>query len=90
MKITIKDNVGNIIEKEIDFIWCKRSNKMIISFGWPCEYYANNLIKHYPYEKPLCIDMGGRNHKGSPVDIPPQVMDEIIERYIEEIFSGVL
>jgi len=37
----------------------------VINFGWPCEYYVKSLLRMFPFQKDLVIDMSGRNHNGS-------------------------
>jgi len=54
----------------------------VICFGWPVEYFANDLMKHYPFQKPMCIDMAGQNHLGSPVTISAEQMDKILETFV--------
>jgi len=78
-----KDKTGRVIEKETSFFFSKTWKYDVISFGWPIEYKAETLISHYPYMKPLIIDIGGRNHYGSQVSIPPEEMNKVIEAYFE-------
>ena len=84
MKITAYDKKGNTFLKEVTIKnYPKRDEEPeeygyygdIISFGWPCEYYINSLKRRFPFEKDLCIDMGGLNHKGSPVYISKEDMN---------------
>ena len=86
MKVIAVDSAGNEFLKQITFF--ERDGKRILSFGWPMEYDLDSekygLMRHYPFKKSLCIDIGGRNHKGSPnVCISTKQMNSIIE-YIKE------
>jgi hypothetical protein len=77
MKVTAQDKQGREFEKEITFE--KRDEKIIISFGEPCEYYLSDLMKKYPREFDLCIDACGHNHLDSPVYISAKDMNKILE-----------
>jgi len=56
----------------------------IISFGWPCEYYINSLLRDYPFDRDLCIDAMGRNHKGHAVYISKKSINKILKSFQEE------
>jgi len=77
MIVIARDEKGNKWNKEITF--SEGQSGIIISFGWPCEYYIADLMKRYPFDKPLCIDMCGGNHKGSNVDISAEDMNKVME-----------
>ena len=86
MKVIAVDSAGNEFIKEV--IVFKRKDRKILSFGWPIEYDLDDekygLIRHYPFKKDLCIDMGGRNHKGSPdVCISAKQLNSVIEHIKE-------
>ena len=53
-------------------------DKLILSFGWPCEYYADSLFKSFPFKKDLCIDVGGKNHRGSSVYIRAEDLNSLL------------
>ena len=84
MQVIATDTQGNEFIKTIT----TRTNAnpyndgLIICFGWPIEYYAEDLLKHYPYQKDMCIDIGSRNHKGLQVSISAEQMDKIVENLI--------
>lgn len=64
------------------------TDRPIINFYGPCEYYVKDLIDRYPFDKPYCIDMGGANHKGhgtGPVIIDAEQMNQVMEAYLTKI-----
>lgn len=78
LTVTAKDSNGNKFTKTVRLK--PIAGRLAVDFGGHCCYYYENLLKYYPYKKPFCIDMGGRNHMGySQVDISPEEMDKIIE-----------
>jgi len=84
MQVTAKDTVGNEFIKTVTVqIGTGYSEgKKIIDFGWPVQYRAEFLMEHYPFQKPLCIDIMGRNHKGCQVSISAEQMNKILEELI--------
>jgi len=90
IEVTAVDDTGRKIRKLVTYYVSTWSGKDIISFAPPIEYYAEDLEKHYPYKKPFCIDMGGRNHYDSPVNIAPEDMDRIVEDYRENKKAGLI
>ena len=56
----------------------------IISFGWPVEYYINSLLRNYPLDRDLCIDMSGLNHKGSQVCIAKDDINKILAQFTDK------
>lgn len=84
MKVTAKDTIGNKFEKDVRVIIGEgySEGKLILDFGWPVQYIADHLMEHYPFDKPMCIDAGGRNHKGCPVHIDADQMNIILENLI--------
>lgn len=88
-KTLIKD-LGNFIA--IDANGCqfkkhvvlKYDHKLskIISFGEHIQYYAKDLLKHFPFTKPFCIDVGGNLHKNSSVFISVIDMNHILSAYL--------
>jgi len=60
------DEEGKIVQtfkKNVTIFF--RDGKLIISFGGPCEYYYEDILKWQNKDSndyPLCIDAGGRNH----------------------------
>ena len=80
LKVTAKDSAGNIFEKIATL--GKGVDGPVISFGWPAEYNFERLKEYYPFQKPLCIDAGGRNHLGhSDVSISATDMNKVIEHF---------
>ena len=83
MEVKAFDRDGNEFIKEVSTRTAQGeySRGLVICFGGPVEYYAEDLVKHYPYKRPMCIDMMGLNHKSIPhVCIPEETMDEILEK----------
>lgn len=85
------DEKGNRFTKTVTVKdgFCQEEDKYgyygkVISFGWPCEYYINSLLKDYPLDHNLCIDAGGRNHYGSPVYISKENINKILEEYNQD------
>jgi hypothetical protein len=56
----------------------------VISFGGFCEYYLKSMMdRHgFPFQKDLCIDIRGGNHKGFPVYFPKEILNTAIQRYM--------
>ena len=57
-------------------------HKIIMSFGDPCDYYLEDMLAHRDKLKKmdaLCIDMMGRNHRGSKVWLPTCELERVIE-----------
>lgn len=83
-KITAFDNANNIYKKTVMF----NEKWDIISFGWPCEYYFDDLIKNINNNKKatkFVIDIGGRNHKCIPgVYIPIEDIKHILKKAIHK------
>lgn len=89
MTVNAYDSKGNIYSKEVTFP-VKKNGKRIISFGGYCRYYVDMLLAHYPFDRPLNIDMGGLNHKGNPVYVSAADMNKIFEHlFKEEDYSEV-
>lgn len=86
-QVIAKDTAGNEFIKTVTVqIGIGYSEgKKILDFGWPVQYCAEFLIEHYPFQRPMCIDMGGRNHKGSPVTISAWQMDKVLEGLVPEM-----
>ena len=84
MQVTAIDTQGNEFVKTVTTRMSagKYSRGLLICFGWPMEYYAEDLQKHYPFQKEMCIDIGGLNHKGFKVCISAEQMNKIIEKFI--------
>lgn len=82
MKITAIDSKGNEFQKSVSAI--NNQYGLIISFGWPTEYYLSYLLMMYPFESKFVIDMDGRNHKGYPVFITAEQMNKVVEEYKEK------
>jgi hypothetical protein len=76
-KVDAKDLSGNVFPKEVSLE--EGYGGLVVSFESPCEYCLNDLLKHYPYDKPLCIDMTGGNHRGSDVNISAEDMNRVLE-----------
>jgi len=76
-----KDSAGNQFFKNVKLYRLVTNKRWVLSFGSPCEYYLDDLVREYPYEDDLVIDMQGRNHKGySEVKIPAHVVNDLIQR----------
>jgi len=73
-------------------VYQTKDGKYIISFGrGPCSYYLTTLLEHkIPYEKKLCIDIMGRNHSGSPVNIEKEVLNKVIETTLQYIKGTIM
>lgn len=56
----------------------------ILSFGWPCEYDVENLLRDYPFTKPLCIDGAGRNHSGVSVYVSAEIVNKLLEPFVKQ------
>lgn len=84
MQVTAKDTQGNEFIKTVTtrIANSEYSKGLVICFGWPVEYYAKDLLEHYPYQKDMCIDAGGLNHKGFKVCISAEQMNKIVEKFI--------
>lgn len=84
MQVIAEDTKGNKFVKKVTthISQDKYSRGLIICFGGPVEYYAEDLLKHYPFQKPMCIDMGGLNHKGFQVHVNAEQMDKIVEEFV--------
>lgn len=64
--VIARDEVGNTFTKDVSF----RDGQygVIVSLGFPVEYYVEDLLAHPPQDgDKLWLDAMGRNHKGSPV-----------------------
>lgn len=54
-------------------------NYAIVDFGSHGSYYLSDLLKDYPFNKPLCIDACGRNHRGSGVWVAVDEINRALE-----------
>lgn len=82
------DENGRKFEKSVEIIEERESDRKILDFGWPVQYYVEAMLKHYPFKKPLCIDMMGRNHKGSSVYVSAEDMNKVFETLIIKSIKG--
>ena len=85
MRVIATDTRGNEFTKTITKQYSQSEfskGELLISFGWPVEYHASFIMSHYPWQKPLSIDMCGRNHKGHEVTVSAEQMDKIVEELI--------
>lgn len=73
------DKKGNTFDKIVEFK--EDENSPIIDFGGPCSYYIKDLLKNYPMNNDLCIDMCGLNHRGSAVCISKDDINRLLEPY---------
>lgn len=79
------DEKGNTFDKVVEFE--KNGSTLfnkggtIIHFGGPCSYYVKDLLKNYPLDRNLCIDMCGLNHRGSAVSISKDDINRLLEPY---------
>ena len=66
------DDAGNTFAKDVIMRYDPTNtfDKWMIDFGGWANYYATDLFKRWiennPSKKPFCLDIGGRNHRGSP------------------------
>jgi hypothetical protein len=59
----------------------------ILDFGWPCQYGLYDLMRFYPFDEGMCIDMGGHNHAGIPhVVVSAADMNAMVERAVIWLF----
>lgn len=82
------DETNHTFEKQAELIICGKNEyseqfgRYILSFGGFTRYYLSSLKdRNYPYPagKEFCIDIGGRNHFGSPVSIKTEDMNTCIQ-----------
>ena len=88
MEVIATDTEGHRFKKQISIqkpVGKYGKGRVVICFGWPVEYYAEDLLKHYPFQDDMCIDISGRNHKGCQVSISAKQMDEVVENCILNI-----
>ena len=71
------DEDGNQFTKQVRILSLSKGN--ILSFGWPVEYYVKTLMNGYPHTRDLCIDGIGRNHRGSPVFIRKNDLNQTLK-----------
>lgn len=76
-KINAYDETGKLFDKTVTLSLIDVAIP-VLSFGWPYNYYINDLFMDYPYSTPLCIDAYGLNHNGSPVCIGPDTLNDVI------------
>lgn len=82
LKVKAYDEKQNEYVKNVEVILANRygEQRVLVSFGGFVEYDYELLFKNYPYQKELCIDIGGRNHKGFPnVCVSEEEMNRIFE-----------
>jgi len=84
--IYAEDEKGNKFKKTVIL----SKDYKIISFGWPCEYYLNDLIKnifsHINKNNKInkfIIDAMGKNHKGYEISIPINKTIEILKKAVQ-------
>jgi hypothetical protein len=84
VKVTATDTIGNEFEKTVKVLEGTgfHEGELILDFGWPVQYIASHLMEHYPFDKPMCIDMAGRNHRGHEVNISAEQMNLVLENLI--------
>jgi hypothetical protein len=82
-----KDEEGREFSKRITAHTNDRG-EWIVDFGWPASYYLGDLLdpERLP-RKGLCIDAGGRNHKGSPVWVDLEIFFLVIEKTMNKILT---
>lgn len=83
IKVIATDKQGNEFVKEVKPLQGTgfHEGMLILDFGWPVQYVADSIKRYYPFQKPMCIDIGGRNHKGSQVEISADQMDRVLEHF---------
>lgn len=72
------DESGNKFDKVVTFKEGERGKT--VSFGWPCEYYVDSLLRDGPLTTDLCIDAGGRNHMGHAVYIDKDIVNALLDK----------
>jgi len=76
-KITARDSAGNEFEKTAVL----SSDCQMLDFGWPIQYNLQTLVNHVTnYGTDVCIDLGGRNHKGYPVYLPVGELRHLLDK----------
>jgi len=91
MDVIAQDEEGNEFTKKVVLLRNPYvSDDLIVSFGGPVEYsWKRTMLGNYPFPKPLCIDMGGRNHGGVPnVEVSADNMNKIVEK-VNEILDVI-
>lgn len=84
--IECRDTKENSFNKTVQLIW-REDGRLVLDMGGPIIYNCADLLKHYPSEKPLVIDMGGLNHKGFPVRLSMMHFNRLMgiaKRLLEE------
>lgn len=84
MKIIAKDKEGN--EFCYDVKIANGYGGRIMDFGFPIQYRLDGdygLLKNYPLERDLCIDAGGRNHKGSSVWVTKEDVNKFLKKVLK-------
>lgn len=84
--IVAKDEEGREFPKQVTL----RDNlegKWIVGFGRPASYYLDDLLDPKPRSRGLCLDGGGRNHRGSPVWVDPETFLVVIEKVLELVLK---
>jgi len=78
MNIIATDEKGNTFVKRLKLR--SGDSGTIVSLGFPCEWYLED-IKTPPIagDNKMLVDIGGRNHKGSPVYVSHKELIEAVE-----------
>ena len=78
MNIIATDEKGNTFIKLLEIR--PEDSGTIVSLGFPCEWYLED-IKTPPIAgaDKMWVDIGGRNHKGSPVYVSHRELIEAVE-----------
>jgi len=79
VKITAFDDAGNTFEKEVEIRQSYGTEKLVVDFGWPINYFASTLMRSYPWKTNLCIDIVGRHHKGRATWVKYEDLNKICE-----------
>ena len=77
------DIQGKKFKKTVKLIWIE--DRIAVDFGFPIQYYIEDLVEDYPYTDDFCIDIMGRNHGGfgsGPVCVSAKDMNEIVHQLI--------
>lgn len=78
-EVQATDQIGHIFKKQISVYPSDYDSFAVISFGWPVTYRLSDLLSRYPYQKPLCIDLSGRNHLNSTVNLASDQINKALE-----------
>jgi len=82
-KIIARDSGGNSFKKTA----CLSPDLKVIQLGGPISYGLDDLLKWgktNPHATRLCIDAGGRNHRGFPVHINKIELMHLLRQAVQQ------